>query len=289
MFNKLLISLATFVLVTGCATHSPDKNFDNKVDKVYPILEGMPVSKNTTPYSPSLVCLAEEASSDLKFNGFFKHSIAVGKISDLTGKYDFDTGGAKVTQGASDMAMSALFKTNAYTVVDRLHMDISNVERSLTGQNLVMDYEKVNNRRKLRTLTYGEVIGSNYRIVGSVTELNYNISSGGSEASIAGLSSKARTFVADVGMDLFLVDTRTTRVVDALSVKKQLVGYETRNGVYRFFDNELFDVSLGTKKQEPMQLAIRSSIEYAVYEFTERLYGNLPTVCRDLKRKADGM
>jgi curli biogenesis system outer membrane secretion channel CsgG len=289
MTRLLPFSLILISLLSGCVSVNPDKNMDNKVDKSYPILEGMPVSKNHTPYSPALVCLAENTSTDLTFNKFYKHVIAVGDIKDLTGKYDFDTGGAKVTQGASDMAVTALFKTNAYTIVDRLHMEISNNERILTNQSLVSDYEKVNNNKVLRKLTAGEVIGSNYTIVGSITELNYNIASGGAEAGIAGLGSKSRTFVGDVGMDLFLVDTRTTRVVDAISIKKQLVGYETRHGVYRFFDNELFDVNLGNKKQEPMQLAIRSSIEYAVYEFTERLYGLLPTTCADLKRKADGI
>ena len=38
-----------------------------------------------------------------------------------------------------------------------------------------------------------------------------------------------------------------------------------------------------------MQLAVRSAVESAVYEFTEKLYGQPSSECMDLKDQADGI
>jgi len=167
-------------------------------------------------------------------------------------------------------------------------MEITELERSLATQQLIREFD-LNDNQRLRQVTAGEVIGSDYKIVGSINELNYNIHSDGVQAGVYGIGVNTRRYVADVGIDLFLVDTKTTQIIDYVSVKKQLVGYETRHGIYRFFDNELFDISLGEKKQEPIQLAVRSALERAVYEFTTKLYGEPSATCSDLKDEADGM
>lgn len=282
--------IATALTLTGCTTFNETMSPypDNLVDNKFPILEGMPVSQNHTPYSPSLVCLAQEAGTNTQYLNQYRHTLTVGEIKDLTGKFDYNNGGYKITQGATDMTMSALFKTGAYRLVERMNIDIITIERELTAKKLIRDFDLDDNQR-LRQITAGEIIGSEYLIVGSINELNYDISSSGNSIGFSGIGGQARNYVADVGIDLFLVNTKTTQVIGNVSVKKQLVGYETRAGIYRFFDNELFDLSLGSKKQEPIQLAVRSAIEHAMYEFTEKLYGTAPQKCQDLKDKADGL
>lgn len=280
------IALATAIATLGgCSAIDP--YHDDKVDEKFAILAGKALFTNDTPYTGALECLAEDATNTQYLNQY-RHTVAVGQVKDLTGKYDYEQGGYKVTQGASDMMTSALFKTGAYRVVDRNNMEITELERSLAGQQLVREFD-LNDNQKVRKVSAGEVIGSDYKIVGSITELNYNISSGGGEIQVFGVGANVRIYVADIGIDMFLVDTKTTEVVDYTSVKKQLVGYETRAGIFRFFDNELYDVSLGNKKQEPIQLAVRSALEHAAYEFTEKLYGEASATCRDLKDEADNL
>lgn len=276
-------------ILSGCNTSPvyPVPYKDNKVDENYEYLKGMPVGQNQTPYSASLSCIAEHKSEMLSNSLRGQFTLTVGEVKDLTGKYDYDEGGFKVTQGAANMVMSAILKAGVFRVVDRNHMEISDMERILAVNKLLREYK--DGEPKVRSVTAGEVVGSDYKIVGSITELNYNIDSGGYEADIAGWSSKARRYVSDVGIDLFLVDTKSTEVISYVSVKKQIVGYETRNGVFRFFGNDLFDIGLGEKKQEPIHLAVRSAIEDAVYKFTQDLYGIPNTSCAKLKYVADGL
>lgn len=283
-----LASLAT-VTLSGCAISDAADMAKNKVSHNYAVLEGMPMYQNSTPYSRSLQCIAQNVFGPTgKGSSKGRFTLAVGQIKDLTGKYDYENGGYKVTQGASDMLVSSLFKTNAFHVVERNNMEITELERSLSAQKLVRKFDKWG-KPKVRPVTAGEVVGSDYKVVGSINELNYNISTGGGEASIAGIGAGARRYVADIGVDLFLVNTVTTEVVDSVSIKKQLVGFETKAGVYRFWNNNLFDINVGEKKQEPLQLAVRAAMEYAAYKFTDRLYGGVTAKCDMLKDESPAL
>lgn len=278
-----LLAFATSVfMLSGCSSFAVSDMTKNKVEENRPYLEGMPLFHNRTPYTPLLECLAETSAENTQYLNQYRHTIAIGQIKDMTGKYDYENGGYKVTQGAADMMQAAIFKTHAFRVVDRNSMEITELERSLSTQKLVREFDLHDNQR-VRTVTAGEVMGSDYKIVGSITELNYNVDSGGAEAVIVGIGAKARRYVADVGVDLFLVDTKTTQIVDVISVKKQLVGYEAKAGVFRFFGDDLYDINIGTKKQEPLQLAIRSAMEYAAYEFANKLYGDPGQQCLDIE------
>src|SRR4051812_26929264 len=81
-----------------------------------------PVTVNPTPYSTGLTCLARYGSQ----YHVQPPRIAVGRISDLTGKLD-ENGGRQVTQGAPLMAMSALGKAGV-PLVERYEVDVSRLE-----------------------------------------------------------------------------------------------------------------------------------------------------------------
>jgi curli production assembly/transport component CsgG/holdfast attachment protein HfaB len=86
----------------------------------------------------------------------------------------------------------------------------------------------------------------------------------------------------NVGLDLRLVETRTLEVVDVVSYQKQIVGREVSAGVFAFMNNNVFDVSAGEGGLEPVQLAVRSTVERAVLEMMANLYGAPgPEVCLD--------
>ncbi|MGE8318551.1 MAG: CsgG/HfaB family protein, partial [Comamonas sp.] len=63
-----------------------------------------------------------------------------------------------------------------------------------------------------------------------------------------------------------IVETKTLRVVRAVSLQKQIVGREIGAGIFRFFGSNLFDINAGSKDLEPVQLGVRTTLEQGVVE-----------------------
>jgi len=238
---------------------------------------GAPVTANPTPYSAALTCLGSfSRASDIQ-----APRIAVGRIIDYTGKTEIE-GGTKITQGASLMAISAFAKAGA-RLVERYDTSVSELELKYANNKLISD-----GGDSYRKIKAGSIPGSDFYLVGGITELNFNIASSGIDAFGGGVAVdkpkgfiRASTYVMNIGLDLRLVDTRSLEVVDVISYQKQIVGYEVGAGIFAFFNYQnIIDVSAGGKSLEPIQLAVRSAIERAVLEMTANLYGVTgPEVC----------
>jgi curli production assembly/transport component CsgG/holdfast attachment protein HfaB len=237
-----------------------------------------PVTPNGTPYSPALVCLANYA----KRYGVHPPRIAVGRIADYTGKAE-DNGGREITQGASLMAISALAKAGV-PLVERYDTSVSEMELKYANNKLISDQPDTSGAAErggpYRKILAGQIPGSDFYLVGGVTELNYNIRSQGLDA--AGGKQNAtkgsgeitgQTYVMNVALDLRLVETKTEEVVDVQSYQKQIFGRQVGAGYFQFFGSNVIDVSLGDGALEPVQLAVRSVIERAVVEMVANLYG----------------
>ncbi len=130
-----------------------------------------------------------------------------------------------------------------------------------------------------RPVHAGQIAGSDYYIVGGITELNYNISSSGLDArggdvGTSGFKASLATgkFVINAAIDLRLIDTRSQEVVDITSYQKQIVGREIKVGVFDFLNGNVFDISGGKSALEPIQLAIRTLVERSVYDFAASLH-----------------
>jgi curli production assembly/transport component CsgG/holdfast attachment protein HfaB len=244
-----------------------------------------PVIANPTPYSTALVCLGGYARS----RNLPSPRIAVGRISDYTGKEEAE-GGRKVTQGASLMAITALAKSGA-RLVERYDTSVSELELKYANNKLITDAPQgtPGTPQPYRKITAGQVPGSDFYLVGGITELNYNIRSTGIDASAGDKDPtdpkgvfRNRMFVMNVGVDLRLVETQTLEVVDVVSYQKQIIGREVSAGVFAFLNNNVFDISAGEGGLEPVQLAVRSLIERGVLEMMANLYGaSGPEVCLD--------
>lgn len=244
-----------------------------------------PVTSNPTPYSTALYCLADYA----RRYSLPSPRMAVGRISDYTGSISSD-GGRQITQGASLMAVSALGKAGA-RVVERYDTSISELELRYANNRLIGDEgadqpTDANYRRILA----GQVPGSDFYLVGGITEVNFNIRSAGFDAGVGETDSErpgsglvqGKIYVMNVALDLRLVQTTTLEVVDVISYQKQIVGREISAGVFDFLNGNVFDISAGTGGMEPVQLAVRALIERATLEMMANLYGAPgPEVCLD--------
>ncbi|WP_227370839.1 CsgG/HfaB family protein [Halomonas sp. M20] len=231
-------------MMSGCATVEPDFN------TVMPVT-GPPVTSNNTPYSE---CLA--ALDDIKGANRLP-VIAVGQIADKTGQrtYSTLTESTALTQGVSEMLISALFKSGKVELTERLDVRVPLAEQQLVERK-AMAYAPVPIA----------VLPANFTILGALTELNYNIASGGTRLYVSGIGASVRTAVINVGLDLRLVDVRSFRTLYVSTLQKQIVGYEVEAGVFRFFGNQLIEFDSGAVRNEPLQLGVRSVVEMGAYQ-----------------------
>lgn len=209
-----------------------------------------PVTNNDTPYSQCLSSLNKLQGKNLPI-------FAVGEVSDKTGQFNYDVNGKgnALSQGVSEMVISALAKTGKVNMVERLDLRIPLAEVKLAEQ-----------KRLTRSSTeYGKLPASDFIVVGALTELNYNIVSGGTQLFIRGIGGGARMVIINVALDLRVINSRNFAISYVSSLQKQIYGYEVEANVFRFFGNNLVEFGAGEVRNEPMQLGVRSVAEMAVY------------------------
>lgn len=265
LIRPMVLTLAGIAL-SGCISTTPDDTGRYTVPT-----GGSPVISNETPYSTALRCMAGyTAQRPLR--------IAVGQIADYTGKNESDNSGRKLTQGAALMAMSALSKAGV-PLVERFDTSVAEMELKYANNKLIGNDKQQEGPGDYRRIMAGSIPGSDYYVVGGITELNFNIRSEGAngdggQTTTNGIkgSASASLYVMNVGLDLRMVDTNTLQVVDVISYQKQIIGHQIQAGVFDFLGETFFDASAGESALEPIQLAVRSVVERAVLEMTSRLY-----------------
>lgn len=260
-------------VVAGCLVATACTQPYNKQGNYADPIGSAPVMNNPTPYTQALYCMAEH------FQGFGSEppkTISVGKILDYTGKDDIETG-RRLTQGAALMAMSAIGKAGI-PQVERFDTSVTELELKFADNQLIGDKEQESG---VRRLIAGEIPGSAYHLIGGITELNYNIRSNEGEVLYDIVSLGARYYVMNIGLDLRLVHTKSLKVVDTVSYQKQIIGRELRAGLFEFFDGKLLDLGLGERSLEPIQLAVRSVIERAIFELMRDLNRLPEKACED--------
>ena len=277
--RPLIAATAAAALLAGCVSTSAGPNGQYATP-----IGNAPVTSNPTPYSTALYCLADYARRyDLP-----SPRIAVGRISDYTGTVSSD-GGRQITQGASLMAVSALAKSGA-RIVERYDTSVSELELRYAANNKLIGDQASDapEDTQYRRILAGQVPGSDFYLVGGITEVNYNIRSGGFDAAMGEVDTDVpgsgiitgRIFVMNIAMDLRLVQTTTLEVVDVVSYQKQIIGREISAGVFDFLNGNVFDISAGSGGFEPVQLAVRALVERATLEMMANLYGAPgPEVC----------
>jgi curli production assembly/transport component CsgG/holdfast attachment protein HfaB len=272
------VACATAALLSGCisASAGPNGTYATPIGNA-------PVTANPTPYSAALYCMADYA----RRYSLPSPRIAVARISDYTGTVSAD-GGRQITGGASLMTMTALAKSGAH-IVERYDTSVSEMELRYANNRLIGDEGPAGpGDTQFRRILAGQVPGSDFYIVGGITEVNYNIRSGGFDAAGGEATSNTplsvafagKSYVMNIAIDLRLVQTTTLEVVDVISYQKQIIGREISAGVFDFLNGNVFDISAGEGGLEPVQLAVRALIERATVEFMANLYGAPgPEVC----------
>lgn len=286
-----LSALAATLLLSGCAL--PTYQQVRMADDEAPVMQGPGPRHNGTPLDNSFACLSHRIVEQGK--GRPPLSIAVGDIKDYTGKYSQGDGNV-VTQGGSLMVYSALGKLGgAIDVRERFDTRVAELELAYTDRRQLGDGNQhaladEKGQRAVPWLPYygGSILRSDYYIIGGLTEVNYNIQSGGIEAQVNQIGPRYRVFTMNVGADLRIVETKTLRVVRAVSLQKQIVGREIGAGVFRFFGSNLFDINAGSKDLEPVQLGVRTTLEQGVLELISTVTQTPAGPCMEGAKTAAG-
>ena len=114
------------------------------------------------------------------------------------------------------MAISALAKSGA-NLVERFDTSVSELELKYANNKLITDGQVTPGApTDYRKITAGQVPGSDFYLVGGITELNFNIRSSGADVAgsqgtnghFSGIGT-GQLFIMNIGLDLRLVDTRT--------------------------------------------------------------------------------
>ena len=263
---RLTTLAASIAVISGCVSISTERNHPDEA----PVVMGPPVTDNITPMHAAFQCMTQSVRQQTRP----PLKMSVGNVKDYTGKFSEMDGGNPITQGGSLMVISALGKLGgAVQQFERFDTQIAEMELGFMDQRRLGDGEVhvVNNNGQQQQVPWkpyygGTIMETDYYIVGGITELNYNIRSGGAEARVNGVGPRGRTFTVNVAADLRVVDTRSLAVVHTTSLQKQVVGYEVGFEIFRFFNNDLVDLNAGLKNQEPLQLAVRTTLELGVLE-----------------------
>ena len=266
MFRYSALKLAFVTGLAATASACTTLPSFSEAEYVSPF-DGATVMENKTRYSQALECLKPMVGG----RGPTAKRFAVGRVNDFTGKEDL-TNGKRITQGAALMVISALAKTGV-PMVERFDTSIADIELKYSDNKLITDEPGGNTHRKIFS---GTLPGSDYHIVGGITEVNYNIRSGSIESSIRFIGAAARYFVMNVAVDLRVVNTKTLEVVNTQSLQKQIIGTELNGGYFRLFSDGLVDVNAAERTQEPIQKGVRMVIEQAVFNMLTEM-NNVPS------------
>ena len=248
MKNTLLITaISSLTLLAGCSNNSRHYN------EVEP-LQGPSITENNTHYTSGLSCVSDRIKLSRKIK------VTIDQIPDKTGKVN-SAEGYKITQGVESMAITALSKIKAIQVVERRNISSFNTETALMEKKRIGDNRryKLSNGHSIRykPMLSGKIHSADYYITGAVTEVNYNIYSGGKLLNISGLEFGSKTVMMNVAMDLRIVNVQTLEVIDSISLQKQFVGKRTKAGLYRFIDREQLAYDGGSSTDEPIQMGVR--------------------------------
>jgi curli biogenesis system outer membrane secretion channel CsgG len=205
-----------------------------------------PTAKVTSGEGPSISEAQQEA-----YNGP-KARIAVAQFKDKTGKGWWS---GQIGDGMADMLATSLFNTNRYIVLERHILSDVLAEQDLGASGRV---------RKETAAPIGKIEGAELLVTGAVTE--FEPGSSGAGGGIGGTMGQVIGGVlgavqkAHIAIDMRLVDTRTTRLVAAVSVEGEATNYNLGGLAV----GSSVGGSLGGYSKTPMEKAVRIALGEAV-------------------------
>ncbi|MFW5994427.1 MAG: CsgG/HfaB family protein [Halanaerobiaceae bacterium] len=253
-FIVLILTVLMIFPAVIMAEENEDAEIDELMEKILDESEQIKSSKKNVTSATQLLAALPEPDE--------KETIAVYNIADKTGQRQ-ETGSSVVTQGATDMLITALARSRQFNVVDRTSLGDFMNEQQLQAEDRLASGEGPE---------IGELRGADYVLNGAITEYQVDKRSGGTGFSIGGVGGSTETAVAKTAVDLRLVDTTTAEVVWARSLKDEIEGKRVGVQAFSFMGDNIVEFETGEGKQEVINLVVRTLLEEAVFELAESDY-----------------
>lgn len=189
-----------------------------------------------------------------------KARIAVGEFQDKTAKGGW-TGGwlgmfgmnfKQIGDGMQDMLTTALFNTNRYMVLEREQLGEVLKEQDLAATGRI---------KKGTEAPTGEIYGAELLITAAITEFEGGAKGVGGGTKVLGVTVGGGVKKAHIGMDIRIIDTKTSQIVAATSVEGSATNFAL-GGLTNIGGS--LPVALGGFSKTPTEKAIRVCIQKAV-------------------------
>lgn len=252
---NLVVAVVLSMLVAACATMPQDR-----------IVPGQ------TPYvvgTPTKAMLEQIPNLD----GQPKITIAVYTFPDLTGQRKpsskFSQLSTAVSQGTDVwviQALKAVSKGNMFQVVERGGLDHLVKERQLIRSTREL-YDGDDNVNSLKPMLFAGLI-----LEGGIIGYDSNVESGGQGARYFGIGAHEEYRVDQVTVSMRLVAVQTGEILLTQEATKTIASHKAGADVFRFLDmsTKAFEVETGVATNEPVNYAIRSAIEFGLFEMIKQ-------------------
>ena len=253
MIIKLSVMMLLVLLITPgvAATEITKENTEELLAEILAASDKILSSEpNVTKATQLLAALPEPKT---------KPKIAIYSINDKTGQIK-DIGSSVVTQGATDMMITALQRSRQFIILDRV-----NFVNLMNEQNL----RSKGRLRQEDGPQIGQMTGADYVLSGAITEYQVDKETSGLGLKIAGLGGSNKYATAATAIDLRLTDTTTGEVVWAVSLKKEIKGKKVGLQTFAFIGNNVVEFETGKGKQEVINLVIRTLLEEAIFKLSQ--------------------
>lgn len=179
--------------------------------------------------------------------------------------YQFDSTVPEVSPAsATDMFTTALIKTNAFDVLERQRLNESVYQEKQLNQGGVTTGDAAQHR----------LTGADFIFTGAITEANAQADRTGVAGSYKGVGVETSGENAEIGLDVRVLDARTGKVLDAVSVREKISqGGFSASGLGKLFGKKkLKGANLGVAhdKKEGVDMALRTCIDKAVKTLVSR-------------------
>ena len=197
-------------------------------------------------------------------------TIAVYNFPDKTGQRKpnpkFSQLSTAVTQGAEVWVIQALKEVSEagpwFRVVEREGLDSLVKERQLIRSTRELYDGESDVKNQLKPLVFAGLI-----VEGGIVGYDSNVTSGGEGARYFGIGVKEQYRTDQVTVSLRLVSVQTGEILLSVSATKTIASFSKGGDVFRFLDmsTKALELETGVATNEPVNYAIRTTIEHAVY------------------------
>lgn len=197
-----------------------------------------------------------------------KITIAVYSFNDKTGQRkpnaNFSQLSSAITQGSEMWLINALKDVGDgewFQVVERVGLDNLVKERQLIKSTRGV-YEGAKAPR-LKPLLFAGLI-----VEGGVVSYESNVESGGMGARYFGLGASTQYQIHEVTVAMRLISVQTGEILLSVATEKKIASYKTTSDFFKFIDfgTKAMEVEVGSAVNEPVNYAVRSTIEQGVIE-----------------------